>query len=81
MHFLARHIYFHIQILIFGSYINPIKKEIMIRKLIIRYKQWRERRLRKWCVKMAVKGLKAESPNTAWYSAKLIYDFINGTID
>lgn len=53
----------------------------MIRKLIIRYKQWRERRLRKWCVKMAVKGLKTESPNTAWYSAKLIYDFINGTID
>lgn len=53
----------------------------MIRKLIIRYKQWRERRLRKWCVKMAVKGLKSEDPNTTWYSAKLVYDFINGTID
>lgn len=50
----------------------------MIRKLIIRYKQWRERRLRKWCVKMAVKGLKSDKMETAWVSAEGIYRFIQG---
>lgn len=53
----------------------------MLNNLLKFYQQWRERRLRKWCVRMAVKSLKTDNAGTTWYSAKNIFDFVKGKMD
>lgn len=50
----------------------------MIQQLITRYLQWRERRLRKWCVKMAAKSMKTDKQFAILNCAESLLMFVKG---